>query len=163
MDRDIGLFHCDYCGGEAIPQMGEDGVQIVGDTGKHCPTCEGNLADALIELRPLMYCQYCRGMLVSIQRFLPLIEHMRALRQRMTQYVMPRSDADAGRAVDCPLCGLQMHNHPYAGGGNVHIETCEPCAVIWLDRDELQKIVVAPDRRPVYSDYDADLDSDRLN
>jgi Zn-finger nucleic acid-binding protein len=36
----------------------------------------------------------------------------------------------------------------------VNIDTCEPCSVLWLDRQELERIVMAPDHHPVYSSYD---------
>ena len=163
LDRGQGIFICDYCRSEAIPPIGEDGVQIVGETGKHCPTCSAKLADGLIERRPLLYCQSCRGMLVSIENFLPLIEHLRALRTSPAQYLAPRNKADADRVLDCPTCGQPMNTHPYGGGGNVYIETCETCSEIWLDGSELQRIVVAPDPRPVYSSYDAESDFDRFH
>ena len=39
-----------------------------------------------------------------------------------------------------------MIGHPYGGPGNVNIDTCERCSVIWLDRNELRRIALAPDR-----------------
>ena len=47
-----------------------------------------------------------------------------------------------------------MDNHPYGGGGNVYIDSCEPCSVIWLDGGELRRIVMAPDREPLYLKYE---------
>lgn len=163
LDRARGTFVCDYCLSEAIPPVGEDGVQIVGETGKNCPICPSKLADGLIERKPLLYCQSCRGMLVSIENFLPLVEYLRALRTAPAQFLSPRSKADAARALVCPICGQAMNTHPYGGGGNVYIETCETCEEIWLDRSELQRIVVAPDPRPVYSRYDPESDFDRFD
>jgi hypothetical protein len=37
-----------------------------------------------------------------------------------------------------------MATHPYYGPGNVIIDTCEPCEVVWLDFGELKQIVAAP-------------------
>jgi Zn-finger nucleic acid-binding protein len=155
LDRERGLLHCDYCRSEAMPPVGEDGVQILGGTAYSCPHCAAKLSDGLMERRPLLFCESCRGMLISMEHFLPLVEHLRALRAAPAPFLAPRGDHDAGRDLNCPLCRQSMHNHPYGGGGNVHIESCERCSAIWLDRAELQRIVVAPDPRPVYSNYDA--------
>ena len=40
-----------------------------------------------------------------------------------------------------------MDAHFYAGPGNVVIDSCEECSLIWLDRGELMHIVHAPDDR----------------
>jgi Zn-finger nucleic acid-binding protein len=162
LDRGKGMFLCNYCGSEAVPPMDDDGVQILSGTALPCPTCiQSRLADALMERQPLQYCPQCRGMLISLERFLPLVETLRGCQDRPAAYLSPRTNRDAGRTLACPLCEHAMQNHPYGGGGNVHIETCEACSMIWLDASELRRIVVAPDPRPVYSNYDAGSDFER--
>jgi Zn-finger nucleic acid-binding protein/DNA-directed RNA polymerase subunit RPC12/RpoP len=156
LDRGKCLMVCDYCLSEANPPVDEDGVQIAGPTSHRCPTCGDNLADGLIERAPVLYCQACHGMLISIEKFLPLIEHLRALRDRPAAFLSQRGEEDAGRSLACPMCGQPMNTHPYGGGGNVNIETCETCSRIWLDRHELRRIVVAADPLPLYSKYDPD-------
>ena len=37
-----------------------------------------------------------------------------------------------------------MATHPYYGPGNVVIDTCETCELVWLDFGELKQIVDAP-------------------
>ena len=37
-----------------------------------------------------------------------------------------------------------MITHPYYGPGNVVIDSCEPCELVWLDFGELRQIVDAP-------------------
>lgn len=39
-----------------------------------------------------------------------------------------------------------MNTHPYYGPGNVVIDTCSHCEVIWLDRAELGTTTGAPGR-----------------
>jgi Zn-finger nucleic acid-binding protein len=114
------------------------------------------LSDGLIEGEPLFYCQNCRGMLVAIEKFLPLVEHLRALRDRPAHFLSRRSDHDANRGLDCPLCTKEMIAHAYGGPGNIHMDTCSPCGRIWLDASELRRVVVAADPVPVYSRYDPD-------
>lgn len=157
LDRGKGLLVCDYCRTEAIPPIGEDGVQIVGESKHACPICDGHtLADGLIEGEPLLYCQNCHGMLILIDKFLPLVEHLRALRDRPAQYLSPRGERDANRGLACPLCREQMLAHPYGGPGNIHMDTCEPCGRLWLDASELRRVVVTSDPKPLYSSYDPD-------
>jgi hypothetical protein len=37
-----------------------------------------------------------------------------------------------------------MSTHPYFGPGNVVIDNCEACELVWLDCGELRQIVDAP-------------------
>ena len=162
LDRGKGLMVCDYCLTEAIPPVGEDGVRIVSDSKYTCPVCAGRtLSDGLIEAESVLYCQTCRGMLIPIERFLPLTEHLRAIHERPARYMTPRSDRDADRGLSCPLCSRKMEAHPYGGPGNVNVDNCESCGRIWLDAKELQRIVVAPDAAPLYSKYVPDTESNR--
>ena len=39
-----------------------------------------------------------------------------------------------------------MSTHPYYGPGNIVIDTCAGCGVIWLDFGELNRVVAAPGR-----------------
>jgi Zn-finger nucleic acid-binding protein len=132
-----------------------DEVEIGSETGKVCPACQALLSDGTIQNKPVLYCTKCRGLLVSIDKFLPLVEFLRALRRPTGSDIQPRDNSDAYRGFACPMCGKTMTGHPYGGPGNVNIDTCEPCSMIWLDRNELQRIVMAPDHHPVYSSYDS--------
>jgi Zn-finger nucleic acid-binding protein len=38
-----------------------------------------------------------------------------------------------------------MDTHFYAGPGNVIVDSCDGCSLIWLDRGELTRIAHAPD------------------
>ena len=42
-----------------------------------------------------------------------------------------------------------MDAHYYAGPGNVIVDSCEDCCLIWLDRGELMRIAHAPDETAV--------------
>jgi hypothetical protein len=90
-------------------------------------------------------------LLLSINQFLPLVEFLRALRRLTESDIQPRDNSDADRGFECPKCGRTMTGHPYGGPGNVNIDNCEACSVIWLDHDELQRIVMAPDHTQLYS------------
>jgi Zn-finger nucleic acid-binding protein len=161
LDRDRNLMVCQYCRSEAVPPIDEDGVQVVGETSKLCAGCGSKLSDGLVEAQPLLYCTQCHGMLISMEKFLPLVEHLRALRDRPAAFVPSPDRSSAGKELHCPLCGHLMDHHPYGGPGNVNIDSCEGCSVVWLDRGELRRIVVAPDPQPVYSNYELVGERDR--
>jgi Zn-finger nucleic acid-binding protein len=151
LDRGCGMLVCDYCDAERIPALDDDGVQIIGPASKNCPVCAASLSDGLIEGFAVLYCTHCRGILIAMDIFPLLISDLRSHRERSPEIVQRRDEADAARRLHCPQCAGEMDGHPYGGGGNVNIDSCETCAVVWLDRRELRKIVVAPDRELGYS------------
>ena len=44
----------------------------------------------------------------------------------------------------CSTCSTKMETFQYNGPGNIVIDTCHTCDLIWLDFGELQKVVNAP-------------------
>src|ERR1700736_1690856 len=120
-----------------------DEVQVGSETTNTCPSCQTMLSDGNIQNRSVLYCTKFRGMLVSIDKFLPLVEYLRAIWRSAGSNIEPRDDSDADRQLTCPLCYGTMSGHPYGGPGNVNIDSCEKCGVLWLDRHELRRIVIA--------------------
>ena len=84
---------------------------------------------------------------ISMGRLMPLVESLRSRCARAGRRVDPRSTADADRHLKCPSCESPMDDHPYGGGGNINVDTCEQCWAVWLDRGELRRIASAPERR----------------
>jgi Zn-finger nucleic acid-binding protein len=148
-DRDRGLFVCDYCESQAVPPADDDGVLLLGSAQEKCPICTSTtcLSKGSLESFTLLYCAHCRGMLIDMDDFQPLIAALRSHRDAPAAFLAPRSSADADRSLKCPMCGAAMDNHPYGGGGNVNVDTCEACDVIWLDGGEVRKIASAADRQ----------------
>jgi len=161
LSRDQGLMICDYCGSQITPTTDEDGVLVMDPTRHNCPACAIPLADASIESHEMLYCTHCHGMLLDMEKFLPLLEVLREHRYWSRSSSAPRV-FDSARVTHCPLCRHEMDVHPYGGGGNVAVDSCEPCNVLWLDRGELSRIVAAPDRDPrtAFQAYDALEESD---
>src|SRR5580704_15020120 len=147
LSRDQGLMLCDYCGSQKTPPMDEDGVVVLDPTSHLCPVCATPLANASIESQEMLYCTHCHGMLLDMEKFLPLLDVLREYRYWSRSSQAPR-DFDDGRVLHCPLCKHEMDHHPYGGGGNLAVDSCESCGVLWLDRGELSRIVAAPDRAP---------------
>jgi Zn-finger nucleic acid-binding protein len=153
LDRDRDLMICDYCGSQSTPPVDEDGVQVTGETTSPCGICHTPLSTARIEARDLLYCTKSHGILVSMDDFGLMIEDLREHRCRAAALLTPRGPAEFGHDLRCPLCKGAMNYHAYGGGdiGNVMIDSCEDCCVVWLDRGVLGRILITPDSESVYS------------
>ena len=147
LSRDEGLMICDYCGSQAAPPTDEEGVVVLDPTKHNCPACATFLSHASLESRDLLYCTNCHGMLLEMEKLLPLLEVLREHRYWSRSSNTPRV-AGVGRLLHCPLCRDDMDEHLYGGGGNVDVDSCESCCVLWLDRGELSRMIAAPDRDP---------------
>ncbi|MGH9558431.1 MAG: zf-TFIIB domain-containing protein [Bryobacteraceae bacterium] len=147
-DRERGCFVCDYCGSEFVPPPEADGVLVLGGTSQLCPVCAKPLSEGSLESHSLKYCTNCRGMSIPMDDLSSLIGALRVRRDRFGGAILPRDAADADRRLHCPACHAEMDAHPYDGGGNVNVDSCEACGLIWLDGGELRRIATAPDPEP---------------
>jgi Zn-finger nucleic acid-binding protein len=144
-------FKCDYCHAVFFPGEEDDGVQVSGgpaDTSLACPLCEQPLVKAAIAKIPVLYCNQCHGLLMPMNVLPGLIDALKAGVDKPAVQTPP----DAGelkRTLQCPKCHRRMDTHPYAGPGNVIIDSCGDCFLIWLDRGELMRVVHAPDENVV--------------
>ena len=57
---------------------------------------------------------------------------------------VPLNRRELGRTIACPRCGGRFETYPHSGPGNVVIDCCTQCDVIWLDFGEMTQIVDAP-------------------
>ena len=74
----------------------------------------------------------------------PVIEQLRS-DDHSPAVQTPPDQGDLKRVIQCPRCNRRMDTHFYAGPGNVIVDTCDNCHLIWLDRGELTRIAHAPD------------------
>jgi Zn-finger nucleic acid-binding protein len=139
-DLKQGIFICDYCGAQYVPPPDSDGVLVLAESSQLCPVCARNLTDAALEMHTLKYCTNCHGMLIEMVRFVDLVETLRSHRGMVATHIEPRSPLDADRHLRCPSCQSVMEGYPYGGGGNVNVDSCERCGLLWLDRGELRRI-----------------------
>ena len=144
---DMDSFRCDYCESVYFPEKGDDGVRVLGEPSEEtCSLCNVPLVHAALVKVRILYCTACRGMLVSMPAFVVLVDELRAGLGSEIVQAAPDS-SDLSRKIDCPQCHRPMDAHYYSGPGNVVIESCEACGLIWLDRGKLMHIVHAPDDR----------------
>jgi Zn-finger nucleic acid-binding protein len=140
-------YHCDYCHAVFYPGEDDDGVQIASDAAtaqQACPICSLPLVQASIAKIPLLFCTQCHGLLLPMPALQSLIEARKADRDKPAVQAPP-DHADLKRSIQCPQCHRRMDTHFYAGPGNVIVDSCGDCTLLWLDRGELTRIAHAPD------------------
>ncbi|MDZ7619476.1 MAG: zf-TFIIB domain-containing protein [Patescibacteria group bacterium] len=147
-----GYCYCRFCSTfqflDGDSQNSADGATPLGqETDACCPVCGEGLQWAVVEECRVHYCPACRGMLVDGQTFGTVVQVRRARFQQPDRAAVPLNPDDLERVIDCPLCGLPMNVHPYYGPGNIVIDSCHRCHVVWLDHGELALIESAPGRR----------------
>ena len=145
-----GYFFCRYCGSFHFPETaGDDGIRILGDAAKPlaCAVCTKPLASAMLdESFPVHYCSNCRGVLMPRSSFATAVHKRRAWATGHPGPVVPLNRTELDRKLSCPVCSARMITHPYYGPGNVVLDNCASCDLIWLDFGELKQIVAAPGR-----------------
>ena len=152
VEADKDYLVCDYCRRIHVPDKDNDGIRILGEMTPsegfvECPVCQLPLVHAALDGERILYCRQCRGMLISMDIFSPLIEDLRSRRDGPSELIRPLDSSELDRRARCPQCRHQMISHVYGGGGNVVVSSCEQCAAVWLDHGELDRIVRAPDRQ----------------
>ena len=134
-------FRCPHCGTFEFPRTTDDGVASLGEVSEFgCPVCKQALGTGAIEGHSVFPCRTCRGFLTTNPEFTGILLHRRA--RAADQPSVPRSldPSELRRRVGCPKCRKLMDAHPYGGGGNVVIDTCHRCHLIWLDAGEMETL-----------------------
>jgi Zn-finger nucleic acid-binding protein len=131
-------LHCDHCDMFHFPEETDEGVSPLGESaGCDCPVCNLPLQNALIDGETVAYCDHCRGFLTPTPTFGLIVNKRRQHHGPHEQILEPFDPAELKRRLCCPSCKLRMEAHPYFGGGNAVVDTCERCGLIWLDAGEL--------------------------
>jgi Zn-finger nucleic acid-binding protein len=140
-------FICRHCGTSHFPDASDaDGVQVLGvdTTSSSCPVCKMALAHGLLYGEPVETCTACRGMLIPRTAFAGLVQTRRLWATGPTDTIQPLDRRALERQLACPQCERPFDTHPYGGPGNVVIDGCSRCNVVWLDYGELRRIINAP-------------------
>jgi Zn-finger nucleic acid-binding protein len=134
-------FRCTHCDSYHFPEETGDRVAVVGeDTGALCPLCRVPLVSAHIDGETVCSCEHCRGFLAETSTFGLIVAKRRARHGPDASQPAPFDPAELRRVLTCPNCQRRMDAHPYLGGGNAVVDTCEGCGLIWLDAGELAVI-----------------------
>lgn len=134
-------FRCGYCGTFEFPNTTDDRVATLGEVTRFpCPVCDQALGKAAVEGHTVCFCGTCQGVLTTNAEFTGILLKLRA--EYADRPSVPRSidPVELRRRVCCPKCHKTMDTHPYGGGGNVVIDTCHRCHLLWLDAGEMEMI-----------------------
>jgi Zn-finger nucleic acid-binding protein len=151
-------YKCDYCHAFFYPGEEDDGVVVSVDPAspaqpdsaatpavdQACPVCSVPLVQAAIAKIAVLFCTQCHGLLMPMNVLPGLIETVRTGDHKPAVQTPP-DPSELKRTIQCPKCHRRMDTHPYAGPGNVIIDSCGDCWLLWLDRGELTRIAHAPD------------------
>lgn len=141
-------FQCGHCGTFHFPQtLEEDGIRIVGrpDNAPACPLCDIPMTHALLdEQHPIDFCATCRGLLLSRTTFAGVTNKRRAWATGTPSEPVPLDRRELHRELACPRCDGPFDTYPHYGPGNVVIDSCMRCDLVWLDFGEIRQIVDAP-------------------
>lgn len=157
-------FFCRYCGSFNFPEPADaHGIRVLGRTSDPppCPMCGAPLTQAVLDdVHPVHFCAKCRGVLMPRGTFATVVSMRRAWASNVPTGPGPLDRRALDLERSCPLCHQRFITHPYYGPGNVVIDNCERCDVIWLDFGEMRQIVDAPgsdrgrrDRHVTTDDY----------
>jgi Zn-finger nucleic acid-binding protein len=134
------FFHCDYCGNYEFPDPNQDGVVLLDEISPYsCPICLKPLVKASIEEVGIFSCPICRGNLIEQSKMLSILRQAPDLERAGEEHHSSRDELQ--RRVTCPECQAGMDTYQYGGPGNVIIQGCIHCELVWLDFGEIAKIL----------------------
>lgn len=139
-------LYCRYCSSLFFPAASQDHVDVIGiESELHCPLCKGILVAATVADIPAQYCRRCHGVLINQSMFGAVVKHLQAQTHEPSAPVKPLNRDDLRRVLHCPSCNQLLDTHPYYGPGNIVIDVCMHCRIVWLDGGELRAISNASD------------------
>jgi Zn-finger nucleic acid-binding protein len=135
-------YECQYCSTIYIPEPDSQGVRVYPEAARHkCPHCLVPLVWADLEGFPAEICPRCRGLLFKQDLFAKMVKFLRAHARTPGLEPKPVPWEDLEEYVNCPACQQPMSTHVYGGPGNIVIDTCVNCQLIWLDYLELRSVL----------------------
>ena len=138
------VFHCQYCGSYDFPDPNQDGVTLLDELSPYvCPLCEQPLVSAVVQNIRILSCPNCRGNLIAQSKMLPILRQAKPAMLISEDIPNLQNKTELKRTAPCPSCRKVMAVYPYGGPGNIIIQGCEQCQLIWLDFGELSRIVLS--------------------
>ena len=156
LSADGGTAICPYCRSRTRRRQTATGIDRLDltdlTTDRSCPDCDRPLVEVRGAGDGVAACRECEGVAVPRSSLRPLIEARRQSYTGADAEPRPIDQTElAAPTRRCPGCRRPMEVHPYFGPGSVVIDSCDDCAIAWLDVSELTQIEQAPgprQRRP---------------
>ena len=148
-------FQCEFCHKVFFPGEDDKGVEVSGESSVaslNCPVCFQPLANASLEKTAVLFCTQCHGLLMRMEAVEGVVDELRASIENDAVQASADRD-DLKRVIQCPQCNRRMDTHRYAGPGNVVVDSCDNCSLIWFDRGEVTRIAHAPDEDTLQRTY----------
>jgi Zn-finger nucleic acid-binding protein len=142
-----GYFVCSHCGTTAFPSGADhDGLRVLGpgEAPQDCPACQAPLVRAMIDEYQVAHCEKCRGMLMPRRSFAEVVRRRRAWAEGPPVNPIPPEEREIRRQLHCPRCEEPMIVDRYYGPGNIIMDSCPACDLVWLDYGELKQVIDAP-------------------
>jgi Zn-finger nucleic acid-binding protein len=140
-------WQCSHCSTIVCPEPAADGVRVTAEPGRDCPVCRQHLLRAVMDDREAIeICQRCKGILMPLRAFAETLTVRRRTASTPSVIPIPADRRELARRLACPRCAQAMIADWYYGPGNIVIDTCPACDVVWLDAGELQRAIDAPGR-----------------
>lgn len=112
----------------------------------NCPHCAKSLEEQQLDTLSFRCCRDCKGMLLLHRDLIDVLEKSwRAVSREMaetTEFLVSDGWRNEPKFL-CPDCRRTMEKYGYMGIAAIQIDRCDPCALVWLDADELQNMVLA--------------------
>ena len=141
-------FFCRHCGTFHFPEAVDEGIRVLEREPavvQRCGVCMKPLATAVLDDGfSARYCERCRGVLLPRAHFAEVVQKRRWWARTPPAAPVPLDQRELERSIKCPGCARLMSTHPYYGPGNVVLDSCAQCDLIWLDFRELTQITNAP-------------------
>ena len=141
-------FYCRHCGSFHFPEVVDEGIRVLERSPaveQRCGVCRASLATAVLDDGySARYCERCRGVLLPRAQFAEAVQKRRWWARTPPAPPVALDRRELERSIKCPGCSQAMATHPYYGPGNVVLDTCSRCDLVWLDFRELTQITDAP-------------------
>jgi Zn-finger nucleic acid-binding protein len=144
VEENQNIFRCDYCGSYDFPNPNLDGIALLDEISPYaCPICSKPLVAATIENVRIFSCPICRGNLINQSKMLSILR-LASTDDTICEDQPHHPDlSELQRKLICPACHKTMDDYPYGGPGNIIIQGCSHCGLIWLDFGEVSSILRA--------------------
>ena len=140
-------FRCGHCGCYHFPETIEaEGIRISGTPANApgCPVCADPMSHAVLDDEHVVdFCTRCRGVLLPRAAFAMVTNKRRAWATTPPAEPVPLDRRQLRRELTCPKCSSRFETYPHYGPGNVVIDNCARCDLMWLDFGEMNQIVEA--------------------